>query len=151
MKGITRVYFFFIIIFPFLLIPYLAYRSQDWLILLGLPFYFAGYTIAAIKQKTIYFIPVFLCIWFWYTYGFSLFHNVTFFFLCLTAGLVLYLVRKELERYIDRTIPEIEQNRDYNLKLEKMNLKLEQFKTDNPGRKITPEIIEDIKKDIFFK
>jgi len=150
MKGIARTYLFFIIVLPLIIIPYLANRSHDWLILLGIPFYFTGYTIAAIRQKTIYFIPFFLCIWFWYTYGFSLFHNVTFFFLCITAGLLLYQIRMAIEKFVDRTIPELEQNMDYNLKLEEMNLKLDQYKKDHPGEKITPEIIDDIKKDIFF-
>ena len=150
MKGIVRIYFFLIIVGPLLVIPYIANKTHSWLMLLGLPFYFTGYFLAAIKQKTLYFIPLFLCFWFWYTYGFSLFHNVTFFFLCITAGLILYYIRMELEKFVDRTIPELEQNREYNLKIEEMNLKLEQFKIEHPNEKLTEEIIDNIKKDIFF-
>lgn len=135
---------------PVLFIGLISYKMGDWYLLIGIPLYFIGFTLMSYKQVIFYFIPLFFVLWYWYTYGFILFDIVSLLFFCLSGGIAGYKIIIETERYVNRTLPEIEENIEFNQKVELLNQKIEQYKKEHPNETITPEILDNIKKDIFF-
>ena len=151
MKELFKILTFFYILFPFVFVPYFASKSGNTYYLFGIVFYYLGVLLVAIKQKIIFMIPIIFCCWFWYTYGFSV-HNYVFFFLaCIAGGALLYQFRIDAEKFTHRTLPENKEALAYDLKIEEMNTKLEQFKQENPTIKITPEIMDELRNEVFFK
>lgn len=96
-------------------------------------------------------IPLIFCCWFWYTYGFSLHDYVFFLFVCMSTGAFFYKLAKNAESFAKRTLPENKETQEYDLKMEEMNEKVEQYKKKHPAIKITPEIIDVIRNEVFFK
>ena len=135
---------------PLLIIPYIAYKEDNWYILFGIAFYYMGVFLVAIKQMIYLSIPVLFCIWFWYTFGFSIYDYVTSLFLCMTGGVIFYQIRVELDKLITRTIPQKRQDKEYDSKIDEMYSKLEKYKKEHPNEKLNQEIIDNIKMEIFF-
>jgi hypothetical protein len=151
MQGFSKILTFFYIVFPLVTIPYLASRQANWFYLFGIACYYTGVFLMAIKQKIIFMIPVIFCFWFWYTYGFSI-HDFVFFLLaCMAAGAFFYQLSADAEKFTHRTLPESKEMQDYDLKIEEMNTRVEQYKQKHPDVKITPEIMEVIRNEVFFK
>lgn len=95
-------------------------------------------------------IPFIFCLWFWVTYGFSINDFVFFIFVSLISGALLYLFTNEVQKFVKRTLPESKETMAYDLKVDKMNDIVEQFRKANPNVKITPEIMDTIKNEAFF-
>lgn len=151
MKGLFNILKFFYIIIPLVLVPYIANKAGNWYYLFGIGFYYVGIILAAVKQKIIIMIPVIFCFWYWYTFGFTV-HNYVFFFIsCILGGVFLYQFTVDAEKFMQRTLPENKEALAYDLKIEEMNAKLEEYKQMYPATKITPEIIEGIRNEVFFK
>jgi len=150
MKLLLRAAFVLYLVFPLIIIPYIAHKEQDWYYLIGIACYYAGILMAVLNQKIFFPIPLIFSLWFWYTYGFSLHQYVTVFFASLAAGLLFNTVVRELDKFINRKIPEKQQMIEYEDKIQEMNARLEQYKKDHPGKKITMDVIEEIKKEVFF-
>ena len=151
MKGLFKIMTLFYIIVPLVLVPYMANKSANNYYLFGIAFYYIGILLVAIKQKIIIMIPIIFCCWYWYTFGFSI-HNYVFFFLaCLLGGAFLYELIVSAEKFTGRTLPENKEALAYDLKIEEMNAKLKQYRQTHPSIKITPEIIEEIRNEVFFK
>jgi hypothetical protein len=151
MKGMPKILTIFYLIFPLVFVPYVASRSANWFYLFGILCYYIGVFLVAIRQKIIFMIPIIFCCWFWYTYGFSI-HDFVFFLLaCMGAGALFYQLSLDTERFTNRTLPENKEALEYDLKIEEMNAKLEQYKQLHPNVKITPEIIDVIRNEVFFK
>jgi hypothetical protein len=151
MKGLFKILTVFYVLLPLVLVPYMANKSGNGYYLFGIAFYYIGIILVAIKQKIIIMIPVIFCFWYWYTYGFSI-HNYVFFFLsCLLGGALLYELTVDAEKFANRTLPENKEALAYDLKIEEMNAKLEEFKQMHPSIKITPDIMEGIRNEVFFK
>ena len=151
MKKLSKILTFFYIIFPLVFVPYVAAQSANWFYLLGILCYYTGVFLVAIKQKIIFMIPLIFCFWFWYTYDFSI-HDFSFFLLaCMGVGGFFYQLSIDTKKFTHRTIPENKEAYDYDTKIEQMYAKLDQHKQLNPHIKITPEIMDVIKNEIFFK
>ncbi len=139
------------VLVPLIIIPYLSLKSDNWFGLFGILFYYGGLLIAKTKQWIFFPIPLLFCFWYWYTYGFSPREYVAIYFYCIVCGALIYLARDGYNKYVHRTLPENEQNSNYNDMLTQMEERIEKYKTDHPDQKITQEIIEKIKNDIFFR
>jgi hypothetical protein len=55
------------------------------------------------------------------------------------------------ERFVYKILPEQLHNIDYDLKVEELNRRLDQYRKNHPKEKITQEIIEKIRTDVFFQ
>ncbi len=151
MKGLSKILPFFYIIFPLIYVPFIASKAANWFYLFGIVCYYLGIFLVAIRQKIIFMIPIIFCCWFWYTYGFSI-HDFVFFLLgCMAAGATFYQLSVEVGKFTHRTLPENKEALDYDLKIEEMNIRLEQYKQQHSEVTITPEIMDRIKNDVFFK
>ncbi len=151
MKRLFNTLTLFYIIIPLVLVPYMANKSANWYYLFGIAFYYIGIILVAMKQKIIIMIPVFFCCWYWYTFGFSIRNYVFFFISCILGGAILYQLTAGVEKFTQRTLPENKEALAYDLKIEEMNARLEEYKQMNPATKITPEIMEGIRNEVFFK
>jgi threonine synthase len=151
MKGMFKILTVFYIVFPLVVIPLVAHRFANWYYLLGIISYYLGVILVAVKQKIFFMIPVIFCGWFWYTYGFSLHDYVFFMVTCMAGGALFYQFALEVEKFITRTLPENRQTEEFDLKIEEMNEKVHQYKQLHPKEKITPEILDRIRNEVFFK
>ncbi len=150
MKGMFKILTLFYILFPLAVIPLMASRADSWFYLFGIVCYYLGVVLVAVKQKIIFMIPLFFCGWFWYTYGFGLHDYVFFLFMCMFAGAVFYQLAQNAKYFTTSVLPENKEAREYELKIEEMNAKLELYKQVHPTTIITPEIIDSIRNDVFF-
>ena len=139
------------VLIPLIIIPYLSVKSGNLFWLFGIGFYYIGLLIAKTKHFIFFPIPLLFCFWYWYTYGFALQDYVTIYFGCIVCGMVVWILNEANHKYVHGILPESEQNSAYNDKLTQMEERIEEYKADHPKEKITQEIIEKIKTDIFFK
>ena len=136
--------------FP-LLVIYICYRSQNWVGLFAIVAYFAGLIMAMYRQWIFFPIPLVFCGWFWYTYGFSPTHYVSIFFLSFIIGAFFYETYRYIDRLFRSVLPEKFSNLDYNEKVDELNRRIEKFKREHPDEKLTSEVIEKIRTEIFFQ
>ena len=138
------------IIFPLLVVPLIISRTGNWYYLFGIFCYYMGVILVAVHQKIILMVPLLFCLWFWITYGFSIHDYVFYLLVALVAGSVLYLLADQVQKFVKRTLPDNKETMAYDLKVDKMNDIVEQFRRANPNVKITPEIMDQIKNQAFF-
>jgi len=110
-----------------------------------------GLIISKFKQWIFLPIPLFFCFWYWYTYGFGLHDYVTIYLGCLLMGVILHEAKREYERFFNKVLPEQLHNMDYDAKVEELNRRLDLYRKKHPGEKITQEIVEKIRTDVFFQ
>ncbi len=149
MKWIN--YFLLYILVPAIIIPLFVIKTDRWFALFGILFYFTGLLISKFRQWIFLPIPLLFCFWYWYTYGISLTDYVTIYFACLVCGVVFFEIRKYCYRFINKVLPEQLNNLDYDSKLEELNRQIEQYKKEHPGQKVTQDVVEKIRTDIFFQ
>ncbi|MFT3680354.1 MAG: hypothetical protein QM791_08760 [Ferruginibacter sp.] len=133
-----------------LIVTYLTVKSGNYFGLFGIACYYLGVFIVQFRLWLFFPIPVFFCLWYWYTYGFALRDYVAIYFLCMAAGLAVYMLYNTYLRYTQNVLPETEENLKYNDKLEEMERRILRYQKEHPGEKITQEIIDRIKTDVFF-
>jgi len=150
MKIKLIVFFFQFILIPVIIIPFLTLKSGSYFGFFGIAFYFVGLIIAIFKQWIFLPIPIFFCLWYWFTYGFATRDYVTVYFVCLLAGILIEYAFNEYSKYVNKILPEEKTNLEYNAKIEEMNARIAAFKKNNPTEKVTQEIIEQIRTEIFF-
>jgi hypothetical protein len=150
MKIKLIVFFFQFILIPVIIIPFLTLKSGSYFGFFGIAFYVVGFMIARFRQWIFLPIPIFFCLWYWYTYGFGTRDYVTIYFVCMSAGILIEHAFNEYKNYVNKILPEEKMNIEYNAKLEEMNARLAAYKKSNPTEKITQEIIEQIRTEIFF-
>ena len=143
------IYFLVYLLVP-ALVFFLCMRSGNWWGLFALVTYFAGVLMAVFRQWIFFPIPLVFCLWFWYTFGFSPTHVVSLLFLSLVAGAGIYEGFRQLSRFVNKVLPEQMNNLEYNEKVEELNRRLERFRREHPHEKLTPEIVEKIRTEIFF-
>lgn len=142
--------FFLLYILVPAVITGITIKSGAWWGFFGVLIYFVGLIISKFRQWIFLPIPLLFVCWYWYTYGPALRDYVTMFFACLIAGVALNQLSKEYFKFVNKVLPEQLTNLEYNEKVEELNRRLEQFRTDHPNEKLTPEIVEKIRTDIFF-
>lgn len=144
------IYFLVYLLVP-ALVFFLCMRSGNWWGLFALVTYFAGVFMAMFRQWIFFPIPLVFCLWFWYAFGFSPTHVVSLLFLSLVAGAGIYEGFRQLRRFVSKVLPEQMTNLEYNEKVEELNRRLELYRRDHPHEKLTPEIVEKIRTEIFFQ
>lgn len=149
MKWIN--YFLLYIMVPAIIIPLFVLKTDKWFALFGILFYFTGLLISKFRQWIFLPIPLLFCFWYWYTYGVSLIDYVTIFFACLVCGVVFFEIKIYVYRFVNKVLPEQLHNLDYNSKIEELNRQIEKYKKEHPGQKVTQDVVEKIRTDIFFQ
>ena len=143
------------ILFLYILIPalivLLCVNSGSWFYIFGLFFYAIVVIISQFRLWILLPIPLGFSFWYWYTYGMELTDYVFVYTACLLLGLMLSEGSKQLSAFVKKTLPEQMNNIDYNEKVDELNRRLEKYKSDHPNEKLTPEIVEKIRTDIFFQ
>ena len=145
--------FFFIVLYvfiPIIIIPALCIKFGNWYGLFAIGFYYIGLMLAKYKQSIFLPIPIVFCMWYWYTYGFSPFDFVFGFFTSLLCGYTIFKVYVEYNKFVHKTLPEKLQNNDYDEKLQEMNNRIEKYRNEHPNNKVTQDVIDKIKTEVFF-
>lgn len=150
MKKIIQFVLVYIFI-PLLIIPVLCAKFNNWTGLWAIPFYFVGLFIGKFKLNIFLPIPIAFCLWYWYTYSFTPFDYVFGFFVSLIAGYTIYVLNIEYNRFVHKVLPEQELNDAYDEKLQEMYRRIDVYKSQHPGTKVTQDVIEKIKTEVFFK
>jgi hypothetical protein len=151
MKSKVFVFFLLYILIPVLVIPYLCFKTGNWYGLFGVPLYYAGLIISKYRQWIFLPIPLLFCLWYWYTYGFGILNYVNIYLACLLAGVFANELSRSYHRFINKILPEQMHNIDYDLKVEELHKRVEQYRKNHPNEKITQDIVEKIRTDIFFQ
>lgn len=151
MKFKLLVFFLLYILVPVIVIPYLCFKTGNWYGLFGILLYYAGLAISKFRQWIFLPIPLFFCLWYWYTYGFGIRDYVTIYLVCLMAGVFLNELNKSYNRFVNKILPEQLHNMDYDSKVEELNKRLEQYRKNHPNEKITQDLVEKIRTDVFFQ
>jgi hypothetical protein len=68
----------------------------------------------------------------------------------MMAAVLFQQICSEIDKLVNKVLPEQEQNLDYDNKIEKMNQQIALYKKEHPFEKITQDVIEKIRTDIFF-
>jgi hypothetical protein len=144
-------FFLLYILVPIIIIPLFVIKTDRWFALFGILFYFMGLLISKFKQWILLPIPLLFCFWYWYTYGFSPADYVVFYFICMVAGVTLNEIKKSYYRFVNKILPEQMNNLEYDAKIDELNRQIEAYKHQHPGQKVTQEVVEKIRTDIFFE
>ena len=141
-------------LFLYILVPvaiiFLCFRSGNWYGLFGLIIYFLGIIISKSGEWIYFPIPLMFAFWYWYTYGMGPTDYVFLFTLCFVAGVAASEADKLYHRFVNKVLPEQLNNIEYNEKVEELNRRIDKYRLEHPGEKITAEIIEKIRTEVFF-
>jgi uncharacterized membrane-anchored protein YitT (DUF2179 family) len=132
------------------IISWLTVQSGSWWGFFGIGFYFVGLIISTFRQWIFLPIPILFCLWYWYTYGFSVHDYVSTFFACIITGVVLNEISKQYYKFVDKILPEQINNIEYNEKVDELNKRLEKYRLEHPSEKLTPDVVEKIRAEVFF-
>lgn len=146
-------YIFFFLVYllvPVVLIPLLWIKFHNPVILIGSAFYYIGVLLAYFQLSIILPVPILFSMWYWYTYGLSIRDYVTGFLACILLGYFFVLLEEWMDGLINNVLPGHEQEDVYNEKLKLYNKKVEEYMQTHSGEKISQEILDKIKADIFF-
>jgi hypothetical protein len=147
MKVMFRFFFFLYAIGPLIVLPYIAYKQDNWYILFGIAFCYLGVLLAAWKPKWFYPLPLF-CIGFWVANGFSIHQYVTLFFFCMLGCFMFYQMAEQYDQLSKRGTLEndlermqfLEENPDY------LRDKMRKWQEENPGKELTYDVIDALAK-----
>ena len=151
MKALFKFLTLFYSILPLIVVPFIAVINNNWYYSIGIVFYYGAIFLVSVNQKIILMVPFIFCLWFWLTYGISLHDFVLYLFLCMSFGGGLYMLAAYTQKFIQFILPENEETLEYDLKVAKMESKMEAFRLNNPTTVITPEIIDTIRNEAFFE
>lgn len=59
-------------------------------------------------------------------------------------------IGKEYNKFVNKVLPEQMDNIEYNEKVDELNRRLEKYRREHPSEKLTPEIVEKIRAEVFF-
>lgn len=150
MKPKLFEFFLVYILIPAIAIPAYVVKTDRWFALFGILFYLLGVLISTYKQWIFFPIPLIFCVWYWYTYGVSLSDYVAFYCASFICGICVSEIRKSYNKFVHKVLPEQMNNLEYDSKIEELNRRIEKYKKDHPEQKITHELVEKIRTDVFF-
>lgn len=141
-------------LFLFVLVPviiiWLTIRSGSWYGFFALAFYAIGVVISQFRLWIFLPVPLVFAVWYWYTFGLDLHDYVYGYTFALLAGVIMSEGSKQYHRFMQKVLPEQMNNIEYNEKVEELNRRLDKFRKEHPNEKLTPEIVEKIRTDVFF-
>ncbi len=148
----TRILYFFLlyVLIPLVIIPLLCLKYQNMFGLFASALYYIGIIIARTEFSIVLPVPIIFSAWYWYSYGFSPFDYVFVFLLSLIAGYLMYRLKVYLDTYLHNILPEEDINEAYNQKLRLLEKRVEEYRRQHPGEKVTQELIDRFKTEIFF-
>ena len=147
MKLMFKLFAFLYMFAPLLIVSYLAYHNQNWVLLFGILFCYLGSFLAARKSKIIYLVTVF-CIIFWIKSGFDFSQYVTFFFFCLLWGNLIYLIAENYDQESKRGTIENDEElvKHTSANQEELKNNLAQYLKEHPETIMDYELIDKIAK-----
>ena len=148
----TRILYFFLlyVLIPLVIIPLLCLKFHNPYGLFASLLYYIGLILASAGLSIVLPVPVIFSIWYWYSYGFSPVDYVFGFLLSLIAGYFMYKLKVYLDTYLHTVLPEEDINEAYNKKLRLLEQRIEEYRRQHPGEKVTQELIDRFKTEIFF-
>ncbi len=132
-------------------IVFFTLKSGQWYGFFGILFYAAGLLISMFRQWIFFSLPLIFAFWWWYTYGLAPTDYVAIFTFCFLAGVAFSEISKQYKRIVYKVLPEQMDNIAYNEKVEELNRRLERFRREHPHEKLTSEIVEKIRTEVFFQ
>ncbi len=150
MKFKVIVFFLQYILVPAIIVPLISIKENSWFGMFGIGFYFIGLFISKFKQWIFLPIPFIFSLWYWYTYGFGIRDFVSIYFLCLLLGIFFNELKKKMDRFFSNDLPEKLNNLDFDAKVEELNRQIEKYKKEHPNEKVTQDLVEKLRTDIFF-
>ena len=148
MKAMKIFFVFLYTTAPLIVLPYLAYKEDNWYILFGIAFSYLGVALAAYKPS-IFYIFTLVCIGGWVRGGFNIHQYFTLFFFCMLGGFIFFKIADEYDNLGDKKANP-EKLEEFGRIEKDINVALSQYKEDHPNEEITPEKIEEIKNRIFY-
>lgn len=142
--------FLFLYVLVPVIIIWLAINSGNWYSFFALAFYGAGVIISQFRQWIFLPIPLLFTLWYWYTYGLGPSDYVFIFTAALLAGIGLSEGSKQYRKFMYKVLPEQMNNIEYDEKVDELNRRLDRFRKEHPNEKLTPEIVEKIRTEVFF-
>lgn len=141
-------------LFLYILIPaviiWLTVKSGSWYGAFGIIFYVAGVIISQFRLWIFLPIPLIFTFWYWYTYSLGPTDYVFIYTASLLAGVGMSEARKQYNRFMQKVLPEQMNNIEYNEKVDELNRRLERYRKEHPNEKLTPDIVEKIRTEVFF-
>lgn len=128
----------------------LCFRSGNWYGLFGILVYAAGVIISQFRQWVFLPIPLIFSFWYWYTYGMGPTDYVFIFTVCFLAGVGISQASKQYSKFVNKVLPEQISNIEYDEKVAELNRRIANYRLEHPSEKLTPEIVEKIRTDVFF-
>lgn len=149
--GTRILYFaFFYVLIPLIVIPLLCLKYNNPYGLFASLLYYLGLILASTGLSIFLPVPLIFSLWYWYTYGFNPFDYVFGFLTSLLLGYFMYKIKVYFEGYIQQVLPEEDVNEAYNRKLQLLEKRIEEHRRQHPGEKVTQELIDRFKTEIFF-
>jgi hypothetical protein len=150
MNAAFKLFAFLYMFAPLIVVPFIAYKFDNWYILFGILFSYLGATLAANKPKWFYPLPLF-CIGFWVAKGFNIHQYVTLFFFFALGGFIFYQIADEYDKSRMRNSLEFKAQVEHLEKIkQQIAERIAQYQHANPDVELTNEIIENIKQEVFF-
>ena len=82
---------------PIISIPLIAYKMDDWYMLISIGFWYGGVLLALFKNKVILPLLTLFMIGYWIKEGFHVLEYATFFYFSALLGYLLYLIADEYD------------------------------------------------------
>ncbi|HOZ80315.1 MAG TPA: hypothetical protein PLY34_20130 [Ferruginibacter sp.] len=142
--------FLFLYVLMPVIIVWITIRSGSGYGFFALAFYAAGVVISQFQQWIFLPIPIIFTIWYWYAYGLGPTDYVFGFLVSLLAGVGLSEASKQYKKFMYKVLPEQMDNVEYNEKVDELNRRIDIFRKEHPNEKVTPEIVEKIRTEVFF-
>lgn len=142
--------FLFLYVLVPVIIVWLTIKTGSWYGFFALAFYAAGLVISQFRLWIFLPIPLLFTFWYWYTYGLAPTDYVFGYTAALLAGVGISEITRQWQRFMNKVLPEQMNNLEYNEKVDELNRRLEKFRKEHPNEKLTPEIVEKIRTDVFF-
>lgn len=145
-------FFLLYIIVPVVIIPAICMWTGSWFGLFGILLFYIGIAISRFKQWIFLPVPCVFAMWYWYTYQPPAVNDyVTIYLFCLLCGVFFNEISKQAYDFFFKTLPEQMSNVEFDAKVEELNRRLDEFRAEHPGEKVTHEIVEKIRTEIFFR
>ena len=148
----SRILYFILlyVLVPLVIIPLVCLKFHNPYGLFASLFYYLGLVLAAAGLSILVPIPLFFSFWYWYSYGFNPFDYVFGFLISLLCGYFMHKLKLYLDVYLNRILPEESLNEAYDRKVRLLEERIEEYRRQHPGEKVTQELIERFKTEIFF-
>lgn len=135
---------------PLIVVPYIAYKQDNWYILFGIAFCYIG-VYAGKAMPSVFYLILCLCIGFWFKAGFDIHQYITLFFFCMLGGFFFSTLADEYEKLVTKQDGKFtKEMKGSNELRQQIAQKILKYKEDNPKKDITPAVQYKLTKEILY-